>query len=404
MNIIKKDKEPITLQTANKYCKEDINVIIETEELTITPKEEEQVFEGLYNKVTCEKYNKGVKLFATEEEMQADPNTKIGDFAVVYGEVTEKLTQTAIFTKASFPDTVTLSTAIATSFSAYLNGDTRYRILLNKTSFKLTNYTTSELIVEYTTTDATTYTKVTNVSSYDFGEELQFSGTWKDPFAEFVFVHFNQYGGFFEYGGYVNTDLVQIPLLENVSYDGSKMVAIANGGIEYDLSKINTTVQKVITNEGFSSYTIMGLDLFVINGQLCLGFETYTFSGVDRLANCRMCFDNSYNYMGKICVGGHNATTTNINYKWYILDLENNSYISQGNLLLNKSFLSGTSTVYVYDLPNIEVMPLKYTLDGTYVIMPSVAILSDDITSWATKNVSVTDSLNPTHYKYLPRE
>lgn len=55
MNIIKKDKEPITLHTANKYCKEDINVIIESDELTIKPNIEEQTFEGIFDKVNVSK-------------------------------------------------------------------------------------------------------------------------------------------------------------------------------------------------------------------------------------------------------------------------------------------------------------------------------------------------------------
>ena len=352
-----------------------------------------------------------VKLFETEEKMQADPSANVGDFAVVYGEVTEKLTQTATFTKASFPDTVTLSAAMTTSFSAYLNGtNDRYRIILNKTSFKLTNYNTSEVIVEYTTTDATTYTKTSNVSSYDFGEEIQYSGTWRAYFAEFIFIHFNQYGGFFEYGGYLNTDYTQIPLLENVTYSSSRMRAIASGGYEYELSKISTTVQKLINDEGFSSYSAtVGIDLFVSNGQLCVGFSSYTYNGTNQLSTCYFCFDDSYNFMDKICCGSYDlSATTNIKYQWYILDLENNTYTPQGVLPVYTTFtqvLSDvTRTIMVYEIPNAEVLPLKYKLDGTYALAPTVALLLNDITSWKTVSTALTDSLNPTHYKYLPKE
>lgn len=52
MDITIKDKNGATLYTAEKYCEEDINVKIETQEVTITPSTEEQVKEGLFNKVT----------------------------------------------------------------------------------------------------------------------------------------------------------------------------------------------------------------------------------------------------------------------------------------------------------------------------------------------------------------
>lgn len=54
MKVILNDKSGVILKTANKHCKEDIEVSVETEELTITPSIEEQVNEGLYNKVTVQ--------------------------------------------------------------------------------------------------------------------------------------------------------------------------------------------------------------------------------------------------------------------------------------------------------------------------------------------------------------
>lgn len=54
MDIYLKNKEPVTLQTANKYCKEDININIETEQLNIKPSSTQQIKEGLFDKVTVE--------------------------------------------------------------------------------------------------------------------------------------------------------------------------------------------------------------------------------------------------------------------------------------------------------------------------------------------------------------
>lgn len=52
MEITIASKEGVTLQTANKHCKENISVKVQTRELNITPSTTDQVKEGLYNKVT----------------------------------------------------------------------------------------------------------------------------------------------------------------------------------------------------------------------------------------------------------------------------------------------------------------------------------------------------------------
>ena len=91
MDIFKNDKEPITLHTANKYCKEDINVIIKTDELTVTPNAEEQIKEGLYNKVTVagdsnlvpENIKEGTSVFGIAGKAKTT-NTKISNCAYLF--------------------------------------------------------------------------------------------------------------------------------------------------------------------------------------------------------------------------------------------------------------------------------------------------------------------------------
>ena len=52
MDIILKDKKGVILHTGKTYCKEDISIKVQTQELNITPKTEEQIKEGLFNKIT----------------------------------------------------------------------------------------------------------------------------------------------------------------------------------------------------------------------------------------------------------------------------------------------------------------------------------------------------------------
>lgn len=51
MEIILNDKNGVVLHTNKKYCKEDISVKIDTQELYIEPTTEEQTFNGLYDEV-----------------------------------------------------------------------------------------------------------------------------------------------------------------------------------------------------------------------------------------------------------------------------------------------------------------------------------------------------------------
>ena len=74
MDITLKDKNGVVLHTANKYCEEDINVSIETQEISMTPSVDEQVQEGLFGKVivfgdenlVSENIKKGINLFGVE--------------------------------------------------------------------------------------------------------------------------------------------------------------------------------------------------------------------------------------------------------------------------------------------------------------------------------------------------
>ena len=54
MNITLKDKNGVILHTANKYCKEDIEVNVKAEKLNIKPNTEEQTFNGLYETVNVD--------------------------------------------------------------------------------------------------------------------------------------------------------------------------------------------------------------------------------------------------------------------------------------------------------------------------------------------------------------
>ena len=93
MQIKLKDKEGVVLKTANKICKEDVEVSIQTKELNITPSTEEQVNEGLYTKVTVpgaedlkpENIKEGVSIFGIDGAAKTT-NAKITDARYLFYE------------------------------------------------------------------------------------------------------------------------------------------------------------------------------------------------------------------------------------------------------------------------------------------------------------------------------
>lgn len=87
MNFKIKDKNGIVLKTSNKYCKEDITIGAEAEELNIIPSSVEQTNEGLFNKVTVagdinlvpKNIKEGIEIFGVEG------NAKTTDLKITNG-------------------------------------------------------------------------------------------------------------------------------------------------------------------------------------------------------------------------------------------------------------------------------------------------------------------------------
>ena len=154
-----------------------------------------------------------VKLFETEEEMQADTTAKEGDLAIIYRSEVQNATADSKFQIANFPDTVVLNTAI----TDYV--DVRYRAVdsskmfdcmgsLDSSMFMMDCYTESGSIrIQYTSSDGITYTRTDNTGNpVDFGTEIYYERAeyWDDAIGKFIQVGGKMFEGLYEYTS--NTD------------------------------------------------------------------------------------------------------------------------------------------------------------------------------------------------------
>ena len=149
-----------------------------------------------------------VKLFETQEQMQADTTAKEGDLAVVYREEIQNATVDSKFQVATFPETVVLDTAITN----YV--DIRYRAVdsskmfdcwgnLTSSRFDMNCHTESGSIrIRYTSSDGITYTRTdTTGNPVDFGTEIYYEMVemWNDAIGKFIQIGGNVFEGLYEY-------------------------------------------------------------------------------------------------------------------------------------------------------------------------------------------------------------
>ena len=150
-----------------------------------------------------------IKLFETEQAMQADPDASEGDLAVVYREEIQPVTEESEFDSCIFPNTVILDTAFSDSIygrfravdssSSYFDG----MVDMSSSRFRFTGRSKGDSVnAQYTSSDGITYTRT------DGGEELQEFGVtityepmrpWNDVLGNFMKIGGNIFDGLFEY-------------------------------------------------------------------------------------------------------------------------------------------------------------------------------------------------------------
>ena len=160
-----------------------------------------------------------VKLFETEQAMQADTTAKEGDLAIVYRSEIQNMTADMEVSSITFPETVTLPTAFtdstycrlrAVDSSVMFDGNCQ----LDQSSFRFDGWSESGMIrAIYTSTDGITYTR-TRLQG-DSGDltnpvevpacKVERAEEWNDNLGYFMQVGGNYFEGLYEYyENYIN--------------------------------------------------------------------------------------------------------------------------------------------------------------------------------------------------------
>lgn len=355
-----------------------------------------------------------VKLFETEEQMQADTTAKEGDLAIVYRSEIQNATVDSKFQVANFPETVVLDSAI----TDYI--DIRYRAvdssvmfdcwgMIDSSRFRMNCYSDSgEVRIEYTSSDGITYTRTdTTGNPVDFGTEIYYERAerWNDAIGKFIQIGGNKFEGLFNYKlgvfNYSACLLSELTVLNNKLHRGATYIlvdkdkintAISNA-ISYMKSEMNMTFSggdagTVLMKDADTLVFIFGANNTIPDGgrrlELTIDTNTNTVTGLctsDSFNGCMLVeFDihtgayikHTFDTL-ETTLSGHKATTKYNQY--YLL-----SYYNSDSKKLQPSMycMTGASTgnrygnVYEYESSKYIFAGTQLTLNNANELLPDV--------------------------------
>lgn len=314
----------------------------------------------------------GVKLFETEEEMQADSTAQEGDLAVVYREEIQNMTVDTETQYITFPETVTLPEAFTGDVHCILRAVDETvmfdgQVMLNQSMFNFSGYIDGGMItVRYTSSDGITYNRdefmtdsgeLTNPVDLGAVVKVYMPEEWNDILGYFMQAGGNVFDGLYEYGKYAVDGYISIPLINDdytITSTPSKNVTINNSYNnsfnKQDLINICKEIEASV-----SSNTSNSVSLFMKDNKLyALGYV--------RTYNKKIHLSALYNEIGEdntilsnvLVDGGGTSSGTegepNFEVKIWEIDMNNKSYSLNTSIQYEisyiKSITSAGITVY----------------------------------------------------------
>lgn len=210
-----------------------------------------------------------VKLFETIAGMQADPNPTDGDLAVVYRNDIQHCTATAHFSKAIFPETVVLDSALGDYVELRFRAVDDSQMFdcwgqLDSNYFQMDCYgEQGEYRIQYESQDGITYTRTTfrnpegdiTGNELDFGVEIYYEDEemWNDVIGNFINIGGKYFEGLYEYClGIANPTKRLLPSISKITADfqtGSVVEYDFSGEQAYlDADKLLSIVNQIATD------------------------------------------------------------------------------------------------------------------------------------------------------------
>lgn len=344
-------------------------------------------------------YEGGIKLFTTQEEMNADDNAKEGDLAAVYRKDTANMTSDMKVQYISFPATVTLPTTITSSTYCMLRGysDNGYcdaQIEIGQTYFRFYAYTMEDSVsVQYTSTDGIAYTRdtsITNPVDCTVPVQVYYTENWIDAFGYFMQVETNVFEGLFQNQSYVAKSIVKSwtgastpenPILVITDIDVAAISAATTKalsvGNKYRFYKYNTVTKK-------GSVFLTGMYPYIINdnGTKYIGIgdsrtdRTYSYADIDfetmTFSNIKQDVDYSdlvsFGTIGNGNYGYGVTTYTEDDVIFCIYDYGNRIGY-QGATYFNRNNTDAFTYQSVSFCENYDVYSLKYLIAPTQLTL-----------------------------------
>ena len=321
---------------------------------------------------TYEGNSGGVKLFETEEAMQADINAQEGDLAVVYREEIQNMTADTQTQYITFPETVTLPSAItefyycmlrAVDTSIMFDGD----IQLTQSSFRFGGFTEAGMIrVQYESEDGINYTRTMFdgdsgdlINPVDLGTLIhcEMTDEWNDNFGYFMQTGGNVFEGLYKYTiNFEDTSIFNFPLLSSITVNNT--ILTFNG--EYkeliEMEKLKKLILKIVEEE---QYTYFMPTLFYKDNTLYIAGNAFmnpsprlTFSSLGLIYD----IDTQKYYFYQ--------SSRDIDATVYTLDLDNQTYFK--NTIQAFTTDNTAPLYYAYEIPTDTLgIDLNYNIfDG----------------------------------------
>lgn len=354
-----------------------------------------------------------VKLFETEEEMQADAKAKEGDLAIVYKNEINNVTADSKFQYLTFPETVTLPAAVTTdsfcmleavdSSSSYFNG----QIMLNASSFEFSGWSDiGSIRVSYTSSDGINYTRDTAITNpVDLGTEVLIydANSFIANMGYFMQINVDTFKGLYEYSSYIDKDNVYSVLVSDMTFDYNSTDGITNmawNGNKYSILNVPSILELYTKIKEDTGLDLMYVAIDENDNLILFDLKNYNYMCGD------IAFDPNKNQLG-ICSPNENdydfilsVATLNLESKTYTL----NEYNSSGEVYVN---------VYKYNWSYfpIKLKTLTYSLNssGRNKITCNNYFVVGDMTTGYRKNYSGNSPLIPesldglfvVKYKYM---